>query len=29
MEQDSSLAFSEKKNLEDEDATGCLFPGRG
>jgi hypothetical protein len=28
-EQDSSLAFSEKKNLEDEDATGCLFPGLG
>jgi len=27
-EQDSSLAFSEK-NLEDEDATGCLFPGLG
>jgi hypothetical protein len=29
MEQDSSLAFSDKKNLEDEDATGCLFPGLG
>jgi hypothetical protein len=28
-EQDSSLAFSEKKNLEEEDATGCLFPGLG
>jgi hypothetical protein len=28
-EQDSSLAFSEKKNLEDKDATGCLFPGLG
>jgi hypothetical protein len=28
-EQDSSLAFSEKKNLKDEDATGCLFPGLG
>jgi hypothetical protein len=29
MEQDSTLAFSEKKNLQDEDATGCLFPGLG